>query len=159
MSYFSPSPTNRSVFGNVKSVTNFLVSNLIIESKVGHTMLSISIKSVLDTTVHLDSILPSQYRQYLYYWKILFSIFFFIFIRDEFHVVFNVHIHLQMDSFDKQGLSMNKQWTNWPLFRNIQSLGRKFPVVWVMLVATWVWSLVLSLPPLFGWGSFKPGKK
>ena len=27
-----------------------------------------------------------------------------------------------------------------------------------MLFFSWIWSLVLSLPPLLGWGSFKPGK-
>ena len=32
-------------------------------------------------------------------------------------------------------------------------------MVWAMLVFSWIWSLVLSLPPLLGWGSFKPGKK
>ena len=49
--------------------------------------------------------------------------------------------------------------TNVDHIYQIQGLGRKVPVVWAMLVFSWIWSLVLSLPPLLGWGSFKPGKK
>ena len=30
-------------------------------------------------------------------------------------------------------------------------------VVFGMTVTIWIWSLILAMPPLFGWGSFKPG--
>jgi hypothetical protein len=29
-------------------------------------------------------------------------------------------------------------------------------VVVVLIVVSWVWSLLLSIPPLFGWGKFVP---
>ena len=34
--------------------------------------------------------------------------------------------------------------------------GYKYEVI-LMISTTWIWSLVLALPPLIGWGSFKPG--
>ena len=55
---------------------------------------------------------------------------------------------------------------DFPLFHGVESAvcapqvsSRRLDwVVVEMVAATWTWSLLLSFPPLLGWGSFKPGE-